>query len=181
MVGLSDFDYHILFVSGPTPGILYGFPEVHETGCPIRPILSALVTLSYNLAKIFFVPVLSPLAHNNCSIINSLSFLNKVINVNLDYQCHMASFDVKSLFANIPLTETINIWVELCKKSVLIPHSHTFTHFKSLLELALKESFFVFNVLYKWPNGIAVGFPLGSTLAMYFYAVMKKSGFMNAQ
>ncbi len=57
---LTDVTYNYLFASGSTPGILYGLPKVHKEGCPIRPILSAINTFNYNLAK-FFVPLLSHL------------------------------------------------------------------------------------------------------------------------
>ncbi len=60
---LSDATYNFLFASGSTPGILYGSPKIHKAGCPIRPILSAINTFNYNLAK-FFVPLLSSLTTN---------------------------------------------------------------------------------------------------------------------
>ncbi len=52
---LSDATYNFLFAFGSTPGILYGSPKIHKPGCPIRPILSAINTFNYNLAK-FFCP-----------------------------------------------------------------------------------------------------------------------------
>ncbi|RUM27936.1 MAG: hypothetical protein DSY42_09165, partial [Aquifex sp.] len=56
-----------LFASGSAPGILYGLPKVHKTGCPIRPILSAINTFNYNLAK-FFVPILFTLTTNSYTV-----------------------------------------------------------------------------------------------------------------
>ncbi len=50
---LTDTTYNFLFASGSTPGILNGLPKVHKDGCPIRPILSAINTFNYNLAKCF--------------------------------------------------------------------------------------------------------------------------------
>ncbi len=67
---LTDVTYNFLFASGSTPGILYGLPNVHKEDCPIRPILSALNTFNYNLAK-FFVPILSHLTTNQYTIKNS--------------------------------------------------------------------------------------------------------------
>ncbi len=49
---LTEEVYNFLFASGSTPGILYGLPKVHQVGCPIRPILSALRALKDNLAKL---------------------------------------------------------------------------------------------------------------------------------
>ena len=56
--------YKQLFVSGSTPGILYGLPKIHKALVPLRPICSACGTPSYNLAN-FLVPVLSPLTKND--------------------------------------------------------------------------------------------------------------------
>ena len=30
--------------SGSTPGVLYGLPKVHKSGCPFRPIVSSINT-----------------------------------------------------------------------------------------------------------------------------------------
>ncbi len=61
---LPENTYTTLFSSGSTPGILYGLPKTHKEGYPMRPILSAINTFNYNLAK-FFVPVLSDLRQTN--------------------------------------------------------------------------------------------------------------------
>ena len=84
---------------------------------------------------------------------------------------YMVSFDVESLFTNIPLEETIDICVECLykrKKKVkgLLKH-----HFKALLTLATKSSFFPFDgVNYSQTDGVAMGSPLGPTLANLFLA-----------
>lgn len=46
----------ISFTSGSRHGILYGLPKIHKTNLPVGPILSALVTGSYNMSK-HFIPV----------------------------------------------------------------------------------------------------------------------------
>lgn len=80
----------------------------------------------------------------------------------------MVSFDIKSLFTNIPITETVQICVEADKQH-LIPNNLTTPEFKSLLEKATKESVFNFNnQLYKQLDRIAVGSPLSPTLADAF-------------
>ncbi len=71
---------HIIswFHSGSTPRILYGLPKVHMEGCPIGPILSAINTFNYNLAK-FFVPILLSLTTNQYTIENSYSFVKGLL------------------------------------------------------------------------------------------------------
>ena len=77
--------------------------------CPsFRPILSAINTPSYKLAK-FLVPLLTPLTSNDYTIKDSFSFAEEVSS--FDCAHYMTSFDIESLFTNIPLEETINIHV----------------------------------------------------------------------
>jgi len=82
----------------------------------------------------------------------------------------MVSYDVKDLFTNIPLTETISIIIEY-----LYPNADsTFlgmksNYFKKLLEIAVGNSFFIFNKqLYKQKDGLGIGLPLSPSLANIF-------------
>ena len=77
----------------------------------------------------------------------------------------MGSLDVESLFTNIPLEETINICTNLLYNIEGINKSE----FKNLLSLATQESYFIFNdVLYKQKDSVAMGSPLGPTMANVF-------------
>ena len=58
---ISEPIYKELLYTGSTPGILYGLPKVHKDHCPARPILSAIGTYNYKIAK-FCVPILQPYA-----------------------------------------------------------------------------------------------------------------------
>ena len=153
---------------------MYGLPKVHKIGCPIRPILSALNTFNYNVAK-WFVPILEPLTKNAFTVINSTQFVKEINNINIPQSSFLASFDVKSLFTNIPLVETVNLCVDLGERENLIPHDLTVSQFKALLDVAVKESVFIFNnKLYKQIDGVAMGSPLGPTLANVFLCYYEK-------
>ena len=65
----------------------------------------------YNLVK-FFVPLLSSFTTHHCSIKDSFSYATE-ISLFPDSNCYfMATFDIKSLFKNIPLEETVFIVTE---------------------------------------------------------------------
>ena len=90
-------------------GILYGLAKVHKQliNCPpFRPILLAIVTPTYNIAK-FLIPIFKPLTTNDYMLKDTFEFSRDILNQNPNL--FMASFDVDSLFTNIPLDETINI------------------------------------------------------------------------
>ena len=76
---------------------------------PFHPILSAINTPSYKIAK-FLIPLLSGLTKNEFVSKDSFEFAKNVRDQNSDF--FMASFDIDSLFTNVPLDETIDITVK---------------------------------------------------------------------
>ena len=91
----------------------------------------------------------------------------------------MASLDVDSLFTNIPLDETINICVDELfnnqSKNNNKINGLTKNQIKELLKLATKQSFLLFdNNYYIQKDGVAMGNPLGPTLANAFLCFHEK-------
>ncbi len=123
---LTYVTYNFLFASGSTPGILYGLPKVHKDSCPIRPILSAINTFNYNLTK-FYVRILSHLTTNQYTINIFYSFVTELLDTNIPGSWCMATYDIKSLFTNIQLMETINICEEQYKNN--LPFDLTISQF----------------------------------------------------
>ena len=112
---LSEEDYKLMKPTGSRPGVMYGLCKIHKDVTngrdlpPFRPILSAISTCTYSLAQ-FFVPVLKEFTINTYTIKDSFTFAEEVVEQNAEL--YMVSFDVESLFTNIPLDETINICVD---------------------------------------------------------------------
>ena len=155
---------------GSGPGILFGLHKIHKETCngipPFGPILSAIGTCTHKLAK-FFLKFLTPSRANEFTVIDSFHFAEEICQQ--DSNLHMASLDIHLLFANIPLEETISISVEnLCNDNenpLNIP-KHNFCN---LLNIATKETFFMFNnKYYKQVDGVAMGSPSGPALANIF-------------
>ena len=100
-------------------------------------------------------------------VTNSFDFNNEVLHP--DASLFMGSLDVDALFTRIPLDETIKIGVE-----ALYNHSSTVNKLskkdvQDLLNLATKKSLFLFDgVYYYQADGVAMGSPLGPTLANLF-------------
>jgi hypothetical protein len=88
----------------------------------------------------------------------------------------MASFDVKSLFTNIPLDETINIIINKCFASATNYHAISRDQFRELLNLSVKNCHFLFDgVLYRQVDGVAMCSPLGPLFANIFLSFHEKS------
>ena len=98
---------------------------------------------------------------------DSFSFVEEVRHQNAT--SIMASLDVDSLFTNIPLEETIDICVRRLYKDSDIVNGINKKDFRVLLEISTKESFFIFDdEYYRQIDGVAMGSPLGPTLANIF-------------
>ena len=164
---ISDHLYKELYPRGLQPGIMDGLSKIHESlinNFPkLSPILSAIITATYGWAK-FFVPLLKCFTMNEYTLKDSFEFANDI--TNQSSHCFMAIVDVDSLFANVPLVETINICIdELFKSEMTFNKKEMF----EMLSLTLKESIILFdNKYYTEIDGIAMGSPLGPTLANIF-------------
>ena len=176
---ISDSTYKSLYPSGSQPGVLYGLPKVHKDGVPMRPILSALNTFNYNLSK-YLVPIIEPVTSSPYSVKDSFHFLKEISDLTVD-GCVMASFDVTSLFTSIPLDETIDLVTsELSKVPGFNEESFLGGNFRDLLGLAVKDCVFLFDgKAYIQIDGVAMGSPLGPTLANAFMSIHEQKWLEN--
>ena len=122
----------------------YGLPKVHKRSVPLRPIIAAYNTASYKLAK-FLVPILRPYTTNNFTVKNSHELSQFLSDYKLPESCLMVSYDVQSLFTNIPLDETIDICVSSIFSGMNVFMNMTKSLFRNLLNVCVKENLFVFN------------------------------------
>jgi hypothetical protein len=90
---------------GSRAGVLNGLPKVHKSGNPVRPIISAINTYNYELAK-YLESILKPLVDNEFILKDTYDFFNKVSDLNLITDLFMVSFDVESLLKNVPTMGT---------------------------------------------------------------------------
>ena len=146
----------------------------------------------------FLVPNLTNISLNEFTVKDSFTFAKEIGNMDASGM-YMASFDVKSLFTNIPLKETIDIILyetfenpENSGNILTLENGTTFfkchmpdkkdeikyfnkEDFKKLLELATLDSYFFFNSeIYKQIDGVAMGSPLGPHLANVFMNHMER-------
>ena len=163
---LDESTYGLIRPTGSTPSQLYGLPKVHKVGVPLRPIISQIGSYTYQLAK-FLVPILSPLTTNSYTITDSFAFVNELMS--MKETPFMASFDVVSLFTNIPLIETVEICLDKLFSNSDKVHNLTREDLKKLIIFAAQENHFIFNnKIYDQVDGVSMGSPLGPILANIF-------------
>ena len=132
--------YKDLSPSGSRPGIMYDSAKVHKIitdSLPsFRPILSAIGTPTYKLSK-FLVPMLEPLTANEYTIKDSFTFTEQL--QSFDSKLVMASFDMESLFTNIPLQKTIDLCLENLFKDRIHVNNLLKDSFRELLNITSKH------------------------------------------
>ena len=104
--------------------------KVFDKRPPLRPILSAIKTPSYNLTK-FLVPLIEPTTKNNFTVKNRIEFSKEICEQNPEY--FMASLDVESLFTSMPLEETRKICCDSLYKNQKLLSNISKNRFEKLL------------------------------------------------
>ena len=150
---------------------MYGLPKTHKENIPCRPILSMVGSAQHELAK-FLSALLQPVLEfysTNC-ISDSFSFAKMIQELKIDCnKSFLCSFDIRSLFTNVPLNETINICAEALYDGKLptpIIPKHVFVELMKIATTSVEFSFD--NIMYKQIDGVAMGSPLGPALANIF-------------
>ena len=150
---------------------LYGLPKIHKDGVPLRPVLSAIGSPQYPVAK-YLASVLKPvlMKYSTYCISDSFTFAKNINEMKYDKKPFLCSFDIKSLFTNVPLDEAIKICADsLYEDTNIEPPPFNREIFTSLIEFATKDIEFSFDdAMYRQVDGIGMGNPLGSILSNIF-------------
>ena len=100
--------YDDISPSGSQPGKLYGLCKVHKNGNPMRPVISMIGTAEYKLAK-YLDEFIKPNINVSHSVDSTSAFMDKLKAFEFKEGDKLVSFDVCSLFTNVPLDETIGL------------------------------------------------------------------------
>jgi hypothetical protein len=148
------------------PARIYGLPKYHKEGNPVRPIVSTLNTASYNLSALLAKILKHMVADSEYNIKNSLELKTVLTSVRLKPEERLVSFDVVSLFTNIPTDLAMEIaaskWDKIANNVSIPP-----LNFFQLLKFAIVDSnYFVYDgKFYKQCSGLAMGSPLAPIMA----------------
>ena len=171
---ITENEYKHLYVSGSSPSIMYGLPKTHKPNLPLRPIVSSVNTPQYKLAK-FIIPDIMHLAKNEYTLENSKVLIDSTSNMKIQDSYFMTSFDVESLYTNIPLKETIDIIVNSIYDNGNMVRSMSKNDYKKLLELVTEDNFIIFNNKFiKQKDGLAMGNPVSAVFANVFMSHHEK-------
>ena len=117
---IGEETYKEIYPSGSNPGKFYGTAKVHKLSneddmninnvdrLPLRPIVSNIGTATYKTSK-YLAHLLAPLGKSKYTVSSTKEFISKIRNITPPEGYQMISFDVVSLFTNVPLEKTIDI------------------------------------------------------------------------
>ena len=184
---IGEETYKKIYPSGSNPGKFYGTAKIHKLSneeemnidnvdrLPLRPIVSNIGTATYKTSK-FLAELLAPLGKSQYTVSSTKEFITKIKDVVPPDGYQMISFDVVSLFTNVPLDKTIDIIIKKVYKEKRIKTKIKAGKLRELLYLCTKEGHFTFNdETYVQTDGVMMGSPLGSLIANIFMCELETS------
>ena len=153
----------------PAPGF-YGQPKVHKPGVPLRPVVSYSDSPLYNNKYIANI-LKAYVKDENNKAKNSTTFSNYIRNVPIEDNDKMLSFDVISLYKNIPLIDTLNIINDYVNNDDKFTRKTAITQdkFLDLVNLVLRITWYTFNSqFYQQTDCITMGDLASSTVAKIY-------------
>ena len=126
----------------PSAPILKAQLKLHKIDIPILPVINNSITSAHKLSK--YLTKISQQhinLNNQYNLNNSINLANDLINIPAQDNYRMITFDIKDLYVNIPIDETINII-----KTKLQQNNNTMiTHqIISLIRTVLLQNYFTF-------------------------------------
>lgn len=160
----------------------YGLPKIHKDNIPIRPIVSYSGTPLYRLSNHVADILKTYTSSDHCK--NSKEFSEYIRNIRIEDDEVMVSFDVTSLYTNVPISDTLNIINNLINadqqfstKTKIPP-----VDFMQLVESVLTKTWFSYNnKIYTQTDGVAMGGPASSVVAEIYMQFHEKNALSTSQ
>ena len=160
--------YQRIRPSGSQPPRIYGLPKIHKPEVPLRPIVSCIGAPSYHLSK-HITSLISPLSGRTDSYVrNSRHFVEIMKDVCIDADEMLVSFDVSSLFTNVPIDEAVRVIRGRLQEDETLEDRTTLSpdRVAELLEVCLRSTYFSYNGnFYEQREGAAMGSPVSAVVA----------------
>ena len=115
-----------------------------------------------------------PLTENEYNIKNTTDFAARLQNRTLDKDEILVSYDVSSLFTEVPLDETFDHIIDAIYERNMLPQLSSKLIFCRLLNSVTRNTVFSFNgKLYRQTDGCGMGNPLSPVLANIFMSKLE--------
>ena len=148
---------------------MYGLPKIHKQDVPLRPILSITGLAQHQLPEwlMSVIDLVLSLYSTHC-ISDSFTFADKIRTFNFPLSVFLYSYDVCSLFINVPLAETINICADALYNGELTPPLAPAVFFKLMQTATFSVDISFSNIMHQHIDEVTMGSPLTPSLAIIF-------------
>ena len=150
------------------PPRIYGLPKIHKADVPLRPIVSCVNTFAYDLSA-YLAKILFPLTgKSKYTVTNSAHFVSTVSNETIQDNEIMVSFDIESLFTNVPIDAAVQAALQKHENDPSLTDRTTLTpaQIADLLTFVLRFTYFQYNgSIYEQKDGTAMGSPASAVIA----------------
>ena len=142
--------------------------KIHKKDFPIRPIVNYKSAPAYNLQK-QLVNILHEklITNNQYNIKNSVHLTNMLLKIPLSSTSKLISLDIKDMYTNIPIKETLEIIKNQLQS--LQYDDHIIHQLTTLLAGSLKQNYFRHQQnFYQQKDGLPMGSPLSPIMSEIF-------------
>ena len=169
-----------LLEEAPTAPRMRGLPKLHKTGIPMRPITSGIGSAPHRLSKLLAKPLSNNLgAISDAHLRNSGDLIDRLRDIDFTDKC-LASFDVKSLFTNVPVDGALRVIKEIISRIDPSQLPLAKSDYFKLLSLCMNFGGFMFNSEeYCQHSGLAMGSPLSPVAACLYIEWLEKHRFQS--
>ncbi|XP_054709735.1 uncharacterized protein LOC129219380 [Uloborus diversus] len=152
------------------PPRLYGLPKLHKSGVPLRPIVSAIGSPTYEVSK-YITGLLKPFIGLSSSFIrDSSDFVQKIQSISLQPSDLLISFDVVSLFTKDPVEDALQLITPIFPPDIAALFKHVLT-----------TTYFQWNTkFYEQRDGVAMGNPLSPVIANFYMEFFEQKALASA-
>ena len=143
----------------------------------MRPIIDTTGSPYYGVGQ-YLSSLLQPLTMNEYTVRDSFEAAEKIRGIPsefFDQDYVFISFDVESLFTNVPLHDTVNIILERVYKEKLLDTNLSKRSLKKLILDSCQKTTFTFDsTLYEQIEGVSMGASCGPVLANIILTELEK-------
>ena len=119
--GLSTQKYKQLYPTSAVPPKFYGLPKIHNTGTPLRPIVSNRGSITYKVAKELSHIIKPLVSQSPLHLKNTQHFIQQLQGKKLEAGEIITSYDVKALFTSVPVQPAIQIFKQRLQQDTTLP------------------------------------------------------------
>lgn len=153
-----------LKVHNPQLPLLYGQPKIHKPGDKMRPVIASYTSPMYKIAQWVVQEFNNLKPPPSRSIKNVYEFADLIQEIQLEHDDILVSFDVTSLYPNVPIPEALQLINDWLFESN-ISNTKADLLYKAT-KLCMEQNFFQYNgIFYKQTFGANMGNPLSCFVA----------------